>query len=77
MNLSAQEWMRETLNDLSKDELSLLFRSLQDHDDCELGRVTRKMLYVAVQNFNEERAEELEASRAVDAQTDRRLAVGG
>lgn len=61
------EHMRETLSDTTKDELTALFNSLRDDDDDELGRVARKMLYSAVENFNAERADQLEADRAVDA----------
>lgn len=74
MRLTPQEWMRETLSDLSKDELTLMFNALRDSDDCELGKVFRKAAYDAVTNYNAEHEEDYRDAAAVDSEIDRRLA---
>lgn len=73
MHLLEHEWMRETLSDLSKEELKLMFNALRDSDDCELGKVFRKAAYEAVQNFNDEREGEYRDAAEVDAKIDRTL----
>ena len=51
------EWMRETLSDLSNEQLKHWFKSVDRDADCDLGALTRRLLHSAVENYHAERAE--------------------